>query len=125
MNRKPASNSQPARGSKDRGSSSKPADAKRPPTLGALRGEIDKLDQNLVGLLNRRAEIATLIGQIKHDQGIEVWSAAREDEVISKALAAERGPAAAGNAADHFPRADERLALAATHHPRGLPWPQI
>jgi chorismate mutase/prephenate dehydratase len=92
MNRKPASNNQPARGSKERRISSKPADPKRPPTLGALRGEIDKLDQSLVGLLNRRAEIATLIGQIKHDQGIEVWSAAREDEVVSKALAASAGP---------------------------------
>ena len=66
--------------------------AKRHPTLGALRGEIDRLDQNLVSLLNRRAEIVSQIGQIKHDQGIEVWSAAREDEVIAQALAASTGP---------------------------------
>ena len=125
MTRKPASNSQPARGSKDRGSFVETVRSKRHPTLGALRGEIDRLDQNLVGLLNRRAEIAALIGQIKHDQGIEVWSAAREDEVVSKALAASAGPAAAGNAANHLPRADERLALAAAHHPRRLPGPQI
>ena len=43
-------------------------------------------------MLNRRAEIASQIGQIKHDQGLEVWSAAREDEVISQALAASPGP---------------------------------
>ena len=30
----------------------------RPPTLANLRGEIDRLDQELVKLLNRRAEIA-------------------------------------------------------------------
>src|ERR1700722_11954128 len=93
MNRKPPpANTPPARGAKDRGSSSKPVDHKKQPTLGSLRGEIDKLDQNLVGLLNRRAEIVTLIGQIKHEQGIEVWSAAREDEVVTRALAASAGP---------------------------------
>jgi len=50
------------------------------------------VDQNLVTLLNRRAEIASQIGQIKHDQGLEIWSAAREDEVVSQALAASPGP---------------------------------
>ena len=124
MNRKPPSNSQPARGAKDRGSSSKPVDHKRQPTLGALRGEIDKLDQNLVGLLNRRAEIASLIGQIKHDQGIEVWSAAREDEVVSQGPGRDAGPLPAGDDADHLPRVDERLALAAAHDSRGLPGPK-
>ena len=92
MNRKSSSRNQPARGSKDRGPPSKPSDSKRQPTLASLRGEIDRLDQNLVSLLNRRAEIAAQIGQIKHDQGIEVWSAAREDEVIAQALAASQGP---------------------------------
>ena len=66
-----------------------------------------------------------MIGQIKHDQGIEVWSAAREDEVVSQGPGRQRRPAAAGNVANHLPRADERLALAAAHHPRGLPGPQI
>src|SRR5208282_4034697 len=53
---------------------------------------IDQLDQDLVSLLNRRAEIASQIGQIKHHQGLEIWSAAREDEVIARALAASQGP---------------------------------
>jgi chorismate mutase/prephenate dehydratase len=46
----------------------------------------------LVNLLNRRAEIAAHIGQVKEQQGIEVWSPAREEEVVSKALEASRGP---------------------------------
>ena len=50
------------------------------------------------------------IGQVKQDQGLEVWSAAREDEVIAQALAASQGPLPARDAADHLPRADERLA---------------
>jgi chorismate mutase/prephenate dehydratase len=57
-----------------------------------LRELIDRLDQELVNLLNRRAEIAARIGQFKNDHGLEVWSAAREDEVIAQALAAHRGP---------------------------------
>jgi chorismate mutase/prephenate dehydratase len=92
MTRKPAPRNQPARGSKDRHVPSKPSDSKRHNSLGNLRGEIDRLDQNLIGLLNRRAEIALQIGQVKHDQGLEVWSASREDEVIAQVMAANPGP---------------------------------
>jgi chorismate mutase/prephenate dehydratase len=60
--------------------------------LGALRGEIDRLDQSLVSLLNQRAEIASRIGQIKHAHGLEIWSAAREDEVVSQVVASSSGP---------------------------------
>ena len=35
------------------------------------------------------------VGQFKQDRGLEVWSAAREDEVIAQALAASRGPLSA------------------------------
>jgi chorismate mutase / prephenate dehydratase len=66
--------------------------AKRLPSLAALRGEIDRLDKDLVVLLNRRAEIAAQIGLIKHHEGLEIWSAAREDEVIARVLAASQGP---------------------------------
>lgn len=67
-------------------------DSQRGATLSTLRDEIDRLDTDLVTLLNRRAEIASQIGQIKQHQGIEVWSAAREDEVIARALSASHGP---------------------------------
>jgi len=90
MARKPASTNRTPATAKE--STSEPPDSKRAPTLTTLRGEIDQLDQDLVGLLNRRAEIASQIGQIKHHQGLEVWSAAREDEVIARALAASQGP---------------------------------
>src|SRR3954451_18168759 len=68
------------------------ADAKRAPSLATLRGEIDRIDKELVTLLNRRAEIALQIGQVKQKQGLEIWSPAREDEVVARALAASRGP---------------------------------
>jgi chorismate mutase/prephenate dehydratase len=67
----------------------KPAPA---PTLTSLRSEIDRLDRDLVALLNHRAQIASQIGQVKERQGLEVWSPAREDEVLKRALAAHAGP---------------------------------
>jgi chorismate mutase/prephenate dehydratase len=89
MARKPAQTNRHAAPSKG---STAESNSKRAPTLTSLRGEIDQLDLDLVNLLNRRAEIASQIGQIKHNQGLDIWSAAREDEVISRALAASHGP---------------------------------
>lgn len=75
------------------GSSSKTQpDTKRAPTLETLRAEIDRIDAELVATLNRRAEVATQIGQIKDQQGLDVWSPAREEEVLAKVLAHSRGP---------------------------------
>src|SRR4051794_31049885 len=68
------------------------ADSKRAPSLANLRGEIDRIDKELVTQLNRRAEISLAIGQMKQKQGLEVWSPAREEEVIARVLAASRGP---------------------------------
>jgi len=92
MTRKSTHRNQPARSSKDRAPSSKPTDSKRHPTVGSLRGEIDRLDQDLVGLLNRRAAISSQIIQLKHDQGQDIWSPAREEEVVAHALASSQGP---------------------------------
>ena len=69
-----------------------PADSKKSPTLATLRTEIDRIDKDLVALLNRRAEIAVQVGQIKRKQGLDVWSSAREDEVVTRALASSVGP---------------------------------
>ena len=79
----------PGRASRSTSSRARP---EPPPTLSSLRGQIDKVDQELVGLLNRRAEIALRIGQIKQAEGLDIWSSAREDEVIARVLAASAGP---------------------------------
>jgi chorismate mutase/prephenate dehydratase len=60
--------------------------------LKALRVQIDKLDLQILELLNKRAAIAGQIGKVKADQGGEVFSAAREEEVINNILAANHGP---------------------------------
>jgi chorismate mutase/prephenate dehydratase len=88
MPRKPTPQRRPAP------TSSGPADAKRAPTLAGLRSDIDRIDKELVSLLNHRTAVSLQIGEVKQKQGIEVWSPAREDEVIARALATSRGPLA-------------------------------
>ncbi len=92
MNRKSTSSKRPAAVAKGPAAPSKAAESKQTANLASLRQEIDRLDQQLVELLNRRAEVVVRVGQFKQDRGLEVWSAAREDEVIAQALAANRGP---------------------------------
>jgi chorismate mutase/prephenate dehydratase len=92
MNRKSSSNKRPVPVAKGTAALSKTAESKAAPSLASLRQEIDRLDQQLVELLNRRAEVVVRVGQFKQDRGLEVWSSAREDEVIAQALAASRGP---------------------------------
>ncbi len=60
--------------------------------LAALRGQIDKLDLNILELLNKRASVAAQIGKVKEDQGGNVFSAAREEEVLTNVLDAHKGP---------------------------------
>lgn len=68
------------------------SDRERAPTLASLRQEIDRLDRDLVALMNKRAEIAAQIGQVKDRQGLEVWSPAREEDVVARALENNAGP---------------------------------
>ena len=76
---------------KSESGSSQPPD-KSAAHLTALRGQIDKLDLNIVELLNKRAAIAAQIGKVKADQGGNVFSAAREEAVLGAVLAANKGP---------------------------------
>ncbi len=62
------------------------------PSLNTLRTEIDRIDRDLVALFNRRSEVSSEIGRVKARQGLEVWSPAREEEVLEKVQAASKGP---------------------------------
>lgn len=57
-----------------------------------LRVQIDKLDLQILEFLNKRASVAARIGKVKSEQGGEVFSAAREEEVLNNVLAANKGP---------------------------------
>ena len=51
--------------------------------LDALREEIDRLDEVIVRLLDRRARCAYAIGRLKHDLGRPVYEPAREATVLA------------------------------------------
>jgi chorismate mutase/prephenate dehydratase len=61
-------------------------------TLKSLRSQIDKLDLHILKLVNERAAIAAEIGKVKNDQSTEVFSPAREEEVLYNMLEASKGP---------------------------------
>ena len=52
-------------------------------TLDELRGDIDRVDEVIVRLLNERARCVVEIGRIKKDQGIEVYQPDREKMVLA------------------------------------------
>jgi chorismate mutase/prephenate dehydratase len=69
-------------------------DAGSTANLKALRVQIDKLDLQILELLNKRASVAAQIGKVKADSGGEVFSAAREEEVLNHVIDASKGPLA-------------------------------
>jgi chorismate mutase/prephenate dehydratase len=68
------------------------ADTSRGPGLTPLRAQIDRIDRELVGLMNERAEIARQIGHIKRSAGQETYDPAREEMVLERVVAANPGP---------------------------------
>jgi chorismate mutase / prephenate dehydratase len=66
--------------------------AKAAATLKHYRAQVDKLDTQIVKMLNERAGLCVEIGKLKLDHGAEVFSAAREEEVLRNVLEAhEKG----------------------------------
>ena len=74
-------------------------------TLDELRDDIDRVDEVLVRLLNERARVACEIGQIKKEQGIEIYQPEREKQVLAhvRSVAVE-GPLGADAIARLFER---------------------
>jgi chorismate mutase len=57
-----------------------------------LRRRIDEIDEQLVRLLNARAECALAIGREKRVLGLEVYQPAREKDVLDHVQTINRGP---------------------------------
>lgn len=68
-------------------------------TLADLRVEIDAVDQQLLDLLNARAELAHAVGEIKQVEGSPVYRPEREAAVIANLQAKNPGPLEARNIA--------------------------
>jgi chorismate mutase len=56
------------------------------------RNEIDRLDEELVRLLNQRSQCAIELGRIKRELGLEIYSPDREREVIAHVTGINPGP---------------------------------
>ena len=61
-------------------------------TIAELRNAIDAVDQELLLLLNQRASLADEIGDIKRQEGSQVYRPEREAQVIRKLQTANQGP---------------------------------
>ena len=64
----------------------------RTATIAALRRQIDRLDDRLLALLNRRARLVTAVGATKARNGASVYVAGREKAVLARLERANRGP---------------------------------
>jgi chorismate mutase/prephenate dehydratase len=61
-------------------------------SLKSLRTQIDKLDLQILKLVNERAQHASEIGRIKTESSGEIFSPAREEEVFHNVLQSNKGP---------------------------------
>ena len=65
-------------------------------TIGSMRlysrDEIDRLDEQLVKLLNARSQCAIELGRIKRELGLAIYSPDREREVIAHVTGINPGP---------------------------------
>src|SRR6516162_7693020 len=84
---------------KPEGNSTAASATRQTKSLRDLRLQIDKLDLQILELINKRASAAGEIGKIKNDHGEEVFSPAREEEVLQNVLQLNekyKGPLDAG-----------------------------
>jgi chorismate mutase/prephenate dehydratase len=58
----------------------------------SLRTAIDKLDLQILKLVNERADTAGEIGRLKNENSAEVFNPVREEEVLKNVLEANKGP---------------------------------
>ena len=70
--------------------------------LQPLRDAIDRVDAQLVELLNERARLASEVGRLKGEVDAPVLRTEREAEVVRKVAAASRGPLSAAALANVF-----------------------
>lgn len=65
--------------------------------LNKYRREIDRIDLDVLALLNRRAKLAEEIGKAKREAGLKLYAPEREQEVLSRLESSNPGPLAPGS----------------------------
>ncbi len=61
-------------------------------TLLQLRRQIDRLDRQLLRLLNQRARLGLAVGRLKKRNGLKLFDPVRERESLARLAAANSGP---------------------------------
>jgi len=61
-------------------------------SLQKLRSEIDRVDREVMSLLNRRIRLARRIGVFKAQNGQKIFDARREKTLMQKLIARNPGP---------------------------------
>jgi chorismate mutase len=56
------------------------------------RDAIDNIDEQLVALLNKRADCCIAVGRAKLERGIEIYQPDREQQVIKHVNSVNKGP---------------------------------
>ena len=56
------------------------------------RSEINKIDLQLLKLLNKRARLAQKIGAMKQAQGLPIFAPEREHHILTRLSQSNRGP---------------------------------
>lgn len=64
---------------------------RKPDSLGGLREEIDRVDEEILSLLIERQAAAHAIGRMKAEQGMDVFDPVREREVLQKLISLSDG----------------------------------
>ncbi len=73
-------------------------------TLKQLRKQIDRIDLQLLRLLNRRAALALRIGRVKKDRGLPVFDGKREMAVLDRLMQSNPGPLSKASVREIFGR---------------------
>lgn len=68
------------------------------------RQKIDELDEQIVALINKRAEAAKAIGELKRVSQLPVYEPGREQTVFNHVKAANKGPLADAELLDVYER---------------------
>jgi len=70
--------------------------------LNKYREEIDKIDKNIVDLLNKRAVVVMEIKKLKEERNIPLYDARREDELLENIIKYNKGPLYSDNISQIF-----------------------
>ena len=80
------------------------------------RRKIDELDEQIVRLINQRAEAARAIGEIKQKTGLPVYEPNREKDVFDHVKRANPGPLSDAELVDVYERIIDVMRALQKHH---------